>query len=341
MGFSDLGIGLLLSINRWIRIPGNTYMAQGLNHTGIKNMALIASVLAVLTTFSYGMELGFLPFLMARIVWGLSYSGLKTASLAYTLEVKKYRGRIFGISHGIKSMGGIIAMGTGPFIMQSMGMDRGFFLLGSLSCLGTLLALGLPKVPLPYQRVHLKMSFVPSPFNLVVFGSSMAMDGILIVNLAHLLGAGTGSPQRLVGIMGFYLLIRNTLVAALPIIVGWLGRTRSIPRLFNSCLLVGILMWGALACGHTGPSLIAIFGCQAIVWAYTPYIAHHRYKKSPLPTIAQVGSWSDLGRALGALSGLWLWQLLGKEILCTFLMCTMLLLYLNYIQYEKRNRPPL
>lgn len=341
MGFTDLGIGLLLSINRWVRIPGNTYIAHGLNYTGIKNMALIASVLAVLTTFSYGMELGFLQFLLARILWGLSYSGLKTASLAYVLQVKKHKGRIFGISHGIKSTGGIIAMGTGPFIMESMGMAHGFFLLAGLSTLGTLLALGLPKLPLEYQRVHLKMSFVPSPFNLVVFGCSMAMDGILVVNLAHLLEAGTDSPQRLVGVMGLYLLIRHTLVAALPMIVGWLGRTRSIPQLFNSCLLVGILMWGALAGGHTRPSLIVIFACQAIIWAYTPYMAHHEHKKSPLPTIAQVGSWSDLGRALGALTGLWLWQLLGKEVLCAILMCTMLLLYLNYIHHERRNRAPL
>ena len=77
MGFSVFEIGILLSINRFVRIPGNAFVAYLITKKGYKSTMVIATFLAVITTVLYGFEIGFYLFFIARILWGLSYATMR------------------------------------------------------------------------------------------------------------------------------------------------------------------------------------------------------------------------------------------------------------------------
>jgi len=68
MGLSAFVVGVLLSINRFVRIISNTAIANQIRKWAPKNIMIAASVFVVLFTFSYALQLGLLFLLVARIV---------------------------------------------------------------------------------------------------------------------------------------------------------------------------------------------------------------------------------------------------------------------------------
>jgi len=126
MGFSVFIIGLLLSVNRFVRIIANTPIANIVGKLGMKKVLIICSSLAVITTIFYGLKFGVITFFIARIVWGLSYSGLKIATLNYAAQVKKKSGLAFGYSKSIKSLGSLFVLWLCPILIASFGVESGF-----------------------------------------------------------------------------------------------------------------------------------------------------------------------------------------------------------------------
>ena len=64
MGFSVFWIGVFLSINRFVRIPGNALVAFLITKKGYKKAMLLATFLAMITTFFYGYKIGIFLFLI-------------------------------------------------------------------------------------------------------------------------------------------------------------------------------------------------------------------------------------------------------------------------------------
>ena len=145
MGFSVFVIGLLLSVNRFVRIIANTPIANIVAKFGMRKVLIICSGLAVITTIFYGIEWGLASFFIARILWGLSYSGLKIASLNYAAQVKNASGLAFGISRSINSLGALFALLFCPMLIASVGVKNGFFTVAAISLVGVILAL-LPSI---------------------------------------------------------------------------------------------------------------------------------------------------------------------------------------------------
>lgn len=66
LGFSVFSIGILLSINRFVRIIANTHIANLTSKIGMRNMLLITSCLATITTFVYGLQFGLIIILFTN-----------------------------------------------------------------------------------------------------------------------------------------------------------------------------------------------------------------------------------------------------------------------------------
>ena len=125
LGFSVFFIGVLLSVNRFVRIFANTHIANLVNRIGMRNMLLITSSLAVITTFIYDLKLGMVAFLIARILWGLCYSGLKIATLNYASKSAQKSGLAFGLSESIKSLGTLFVLWFGPLVIGDERKGKG------------------------------------------------------------------------------------------------------------------------------------------------------------------------------------------------------------------------
>jgi len=343
MGFSVFFIGVLLSINRFVRILANTPIANLIDRIGMKSMLIASSTLAVITTLCYGLKLGLISFLIARVVWGLSYSGLKIATLNYAAKVKKTAGLAFGLSSSVKSLGGLFALWFCPILVAKVGVENGFFTIALISLVGVLLALSLPKVELNTRsvKVRAQKTFYPSPMNLLIFILSVSIDGILVVALSNLLKDEYPDTSQLLTIVAFYLLLRCLFAFGFSFLSGILTLKIRPIALFNlavGCCCVATIL---IAFNQVMAGIILAFLFNTLVVAFSPLIAIQTLieKRNSLQVISSISTWWDLGAAVGAFVGIYLIETLGTQPLFLLLSILIIILFTKHIiQHGKANR---
>ena len=113
-------IGLLLSINRFIRLPINPLVGFFYKHFQIRTGFFIAIVLATITTFSYGIFHHFWFLLIARALWGVAWSLLRLGGFFTIIEVSDdlNRGRFIGLYNGLWGIGGLFGMLAGGLLVD-------------------------------------------------------------------------------------------------------------------------------------------------------------------------------------------------------------------------------
>lgn len=331
LGFSVFFIGILLSINRFVRILTNTHIANMVKKIGMRNILLITSSLSVITTFMYGLKLGLITFLIARLFWGLSYSGLKIATLSYASQVKQKTGLAFGLSQSIKSLGALFVLWFGPILIGEFGVRNGLFIIGGISLLGILLAYSLPHITLEQtsEKVKNKITFYPSSLNLLVFILSISIDGILVVTLAYLLSTNSISPSELLILVAFYLLIKRLFVILVSFVGGIISLRYGSSKLFIIAVIGCLIALLLITIKVTVLGIILAFLCNTIVVTFSPLVAI-KQEQNALQSISSVSTWWDLGAAFGAFIGIYAIELLGVQNLYLSLCIAGTILFINY-----------
>lgn len=343
MGFSVFVIGLLLSVNRFVRIIANTPIANVVDRIGMKKILIICSSLAVITTIFYGLKLGIITFFIARIVWGLSYSGLKIATLNYAAQVKKTSGLAFGLSTSIQSLGGLFALWLCPILIASVGVENGFFAIAMISTMGVVMALLLPKYNSNRnsEKVKTKKTFYPSSMNLLVFILSVAIDGILVVVLSNLLIDKYPETSQLLVFVAFYLLLKRFFAFGFSFLSGILTLKVQPIKLFNFSVVFCLIAILLITFKYTVTGIILAFLFNTIVVTFSPLVAMQlqRGKRNSLQAISSVSTWWDFGAAIGAFLGIFLVEELGSQNLFFLLFILIIILFTKYIiQNGKTNR---
>lgn len=341
MGVSAFAIGVLLSVNRLVRIVANTYVANLVARFGTKHMLVVSSFIAVATTVFYGLNLGLVVFFVARVLWGLCYSGLKIATLNYATSIKGRRGLAFAVSQSTKSMGALLVLSVGPMLVKQTGIEHGFYFIATISVIGLVLALCLPKeeVGQPKAEVKAKNVFYPSSLNMLVFTTSIVVDGILVVGLALLLGSQQMSNSELLALVAIYLLGKKLLAGLISLLAGVLSLYMGTLRLYTLsivCIIVGLLL---IAANVLTIGILMVFLFNAIVVTFSPLVAIEGKvnKSNPLQAISGVSTWWDLGAALGAFAGVYLIEMMSPGYLFLSLSLVILSLFINFI---KQNGSP-
>ncbi|MEQ8531033.1 MAG: hypothetical protein RIB86_04245, partial [Imperialibacter sp.] len=72
IGLSLASVGLLLSINRFIRLFANRWLLVVLSKYGFRLVTIVAAGLAALSTVGYGAGLGLVGWLLMRVIWGVA-----------------------------------------------------------------------------------------------------------------------------------------------------------------------------------------------------------------------------------------------------------------------------
>jgi MFS family permease len=147
VGISLGVVGVLLSVNRIIRIPGNL-LAGALNDR-LRRRPLFL-VLGIVSTLSYGLAHGFWPLLAGRLLWGLSWSFINVGGYTMILDrsTTADRGRMTGFYQMAFLLGLTISPLLGGTLTDAFGFRQAVLVCAAVSAVGFVIAL----VALPETR---------------------------------------------------------------------------------------------------------------------------------------------------------------------------------------------
>jgi MFS family permease len=136
------GVGILLSVNRLVRLFSNTWISSLFARFGPRGPFLAAAGLGTLTTLIYGLNWGFLTFVLARLGWGIAWSSLRQGGYqAVWTGGPAHTGRLMGLLWGIIRMGSAISVLIGGYLFDRYGYQSTVFVIVGLTALALPIAL--------------------------------------------------------------------------------------------------------------------------------------------------------------------------------------------------------
>lgn len=119
LGFSLPQVGLLLSANRFVRLLSNAGASRIFERFGPRFPFIGALAIGTLATLLYGFQAGFLLFLVARLLWGIAWSGLRQGGYQaiWTGEASQ-KGRLTGLLWGLVRLGSAIGVLVGGVLFD-------------------------------------------------------------------------------------------------------------------------------------------------------------------------------------------------------------------------------
>ena len=330
-------IGVLLSINRFIRIVFNPFVPELFKRHGVRQTTIIASILAVVSTIGYGMGLGLLSLNNFRIVWGMAFAVLRISTLAFAFEHENI-GFSLGISRSIQEAGPLFALWMGPILLTYFSIEMTFLYLSILSLPALLCALQLPELNYKATAQRMINFSLPSLFNSLTFLVSFIVEGILIIVLGFFIAKNNGQLTSLMitSLAAGYLVYRRLCFILFSPVSGAIADRIGFAKVFNGSVLMIITGLILLLMGWEMPGLIIIFTFNSVNSTMAPGGATDK-QGDKIRAVATNASWRDIGAATGTLTGGLL--LSGSLLPEVFIIATFILgavLVLNYTTLKKK-----
>ena len=164
--FEDLGllgfqVGILLSVNRWIRLLTN-HVAESLAGRFHATFTLVlALTVGAGTSLLYGIVSNFTILLLARMTWGLCWSFLRQLGTMVAVDSGGDHsvGRSVGLFHGISRIGSIVGFLLGGLLYEQVGYTMTFVILAASSMLAVPAAIAAGV----HRHVHTSQFMNPEP----------------------------------------------------------------------------------------------------------------------------------------------------------------------------------
>ena len=278
--------GVLLSVHRLVRIPGNPLAGAWMDHVGRRPMFVLGMVLAVVSTASYGLVHGFWPLLLGRVGWGLAWTLINVGGLNMVLDLSTpaTRGRLAGLYNAWVWVGYALAPLLGGFLVDALTFRPAMLILAGVTALGLGTAvLALPETLAVERRAAGSESLFSRLAGLVDTGRGLlrhyplmrrgmllfamvqfAGDGIVLSSLALLvlqrLGETTSFGGLMIGVAslsGGLLAVRSVLAGLTGPLAGHLSdKMFRRPVVIAAGLALGAASFGTLALGQGLPALL-------------------------------------------------------------------------------------
>ena len=328
-------IGIVLSINRFIRIVFNHYVVKLFAIFGVRPVTIAGSVMAVASTVGYGLEWGLISLIAFRLVWGMAFAILRISTLAYAFE-HEYIGTSLGVGKSMQEAGPMLALWIGPMLLNYFSAPTTFLLLGLISIPSLLYAISLSDlkyIPMPGKRAVFSL---PSLFNSMTFAASFIVEGVLIIVTGVFLAKNNVSLTNLAitSLVAGYLAYRRICFILFSPISGALADRIGFAKLFNFSLLMIIAGLILLLLGWVAVGLIVIFTFNSVNSTMAPGGVSNR-EEDKIKAVAVNATWRDIGAATGTLTGGLL--LSGSFLFEMFAIATFILAGLLFIHFRKKN----
>jgi len=346
LGLTLAQAGILLSIHRLVRIPGNPIAGALMDHVGRRPLFVLGMLLAVIATASYGLVSGFWPLLLGRVCWGLAWTLINVGGLNMVLDLSTAttRGRLAGMYNAWVWVGYALAPLLGGFLVDAASFRPAMLVLSGITALGLAAAGLLLPETLPAERraaggsglmdrlgllwdaarrlvlhyPHLRRGMLL--FALVQF----AGDGIVLSSLALLVTQRLGNTPSLgamaigaASLSGGLLALRSVLAGLAGPLAGQLSDRRfTRSTVIVAGLALGALAFGVMALAAALPALVVgvVVGALAagmlatMLPAYLGDVAPADQRGAALGVYATFG---DAGSMLGPFLALALVPLVG------------------------------
>lgn len=304
VGIPVVWVGVLLSINRFVRILSNGIMVHLFAKYGLRLVMILATVLAILSTAGYGVASGILLWIVFRIAWGLSFSALRIGTIGYALQHAR-QGLALGVTRSLHEAGPMLSLFLAPLLIKNFEANVIFFLLAGFSLPALWFAWRLPNVDDRTPAAGpMKFPKFPSTFNLITLVSAIVVEGILIVVLGILFLKYRDhiSLVTATALAAFYLGYRRACLVFLSPLGGWLADTFGLDKVFNISVLLMIIGLLVVAAGWVATGAVIVFTFYSINSAISPGTAS-KNQAHALAAVAQNATWRDVGTAVGTLTG--------------------------------------
>jgi MFS transporter, DHA1 family, inner membrane transport protein len=300
-GISLAMVGVLLSLNRWVRLLANSLMAVIGEHIGARRLMIAAALGSAVATTCYGLDGGEALQIAARILWGISFAALNLGSLAYAVADRANAGKRVGAGRGMIGVIQACCFIGGALLVLQIGPRNVFLVLGALTLLAVGAALMLP--PLHTEPTDRRGFRLPTPHRLEIWGFLLGFsgDGVFLLTLAFLLKDSVTSVAPIVA-TSLVLSLRCLVEATGGPLGGWMGDrfgARSVAVVTGSVLVLGYF----LIAGHLDVmGSVVIVVTRGLYNTLIPVMVMQRVTGGYLSSQASYSTWRDFGAALGPLT---------------------------------------
>ena len=304
-GLSLAMVGVLLSLNRWIRLLANSGVAHLGERIGPHTLMIAAALGSAVSTTIYGLVEDPTAQILARILWGISYASLNLATLAYAVSDRANAGKRVGTSRAAIGLVQAMSLVGGAWIVLELGARPVFLIFGAVTLIALGAAIVLPR--LPPEPAAKKGFKLPVPHRLEVWGFVMGFsgDGVFLLTLAFLMKDSITSVAPVMA-TAMLLALRWLVEVTTGPIGGWIGDRFGARRIAmaNAALLVsGFVL---IALDHELLGALMIVTTRGMFNTLIPVLVIERGHGTVLSSQASYSTWRDFGAAVGPLTAPWL-----------------------------------
>jgi MFS family permease len=307
VGVPVIWVGLLLSINRFVRILSNIMIVHAFARFGLRSVMIFAAVLAIASTCGYGVAASLFAWILFRVIWGIAFSAMRIGTLGYALQ-HPHQGIALGISRSLQELGPALSLFVAPVLLKFFGASTIFFLLAAFSLPALYFALQLPNSDSrTLAFVGNRLLHWPSTLNSLTLFSAFIIDGIIVVVLGILFLDHRDhiTVSTATALAAFYLGYRRVCLVLLSPAGGWIADRVGIERVFNVSMILIMIGLLIVFSGWIATGACVIFTFYSVNVAVTPGLVSKKLNQS-LTAVAENATWRDIGAAVGALAGGWL-----------------------------------
>lgn len=322
LGLDGLAVGLVLSLNRWVRLATNSVAARLYERLPAGLLVVAALALAVLTSALYALPSVLLLFFGARLVWGFCWSLLRQGSyLAAIDDAPDRAGRRLGEMRAVFGIGYLAGAAYAPFAVEAVGWPA--------ACLGAALltlvgGAGPALIAAPWrrairsavdraERVSVWSAEMVALFAIGALQLSLSAGFVIVAGGFRIAGLFPDGAPVLGALVPASLIAGAFVLSQRVAQVGWstfAGRIaeRAAGRTFGAAALAAVLGSAMLALTtdatlFIGAGAIVFFSGITAVISVEVVIARRAPAHDRARILAAYNTWADLGAALGALGG--------------------------------------
>jgi len=331
---SPTGAGLILGINRYIRIASNSGAGWLFERVGIRVPLLFAVLLAAATTAAYGLFSGFWPLFVAHGLWGIAWSILRLGGYLVVVDAAHgvALGRLMGVLQGVSRGGSLVAVIVGGLLADLIGGREALVLFGVIT-LSALAALPFGRIP-PHLGKKLEPPAGASGSGgeqaivqqetrrklRVLYGQAviawLLIPGLFVSTAGYLVRTVAGDGATLYGVVLGVGLLSGILVAVrwvgdlgLGPYFGHLSDRLGRPRVILTAMGAMSAAMLTVALSPTLPVTMAMFsvifvGSTALMISLNASAAELAPPERRAMVLSRYATWADIGSGTGPLVGL-------------------------------------
>ena len=321
LGLAPIEVGLILSINRWIRLITNHFAYRMAERFRSDLLFAVALLLGSLTTAMYFFTSLFTVLFVARLLWGLAWSFIRHVGVLDVMQgvPAEVSGRTMGVYNGISRLGSVTGLFGGALLVDLVGFSTAVLAIACISAVAIPVGMKAKLSDRPLPREQLEASWgTPGVRMYAVIGFALGAvgPGLVTATLGAVLLDRLGATAFAVSaatLTGAVLAARYVLDSlAAPWLGGLSDRygVRTIVVVFTSLGGVALLFAASVYNVYVVSVLIIVF-----------FATGTALQAGVTGAVSQLGAGPfrhyittmDFGAAVGPLLGWWLLDTLGFD----------------------------